>query len=373
MRVPRIIYRNDPNWISHLDRDIEAVFDPAMNNHFQHGEAVRWIMKDAGGNLIGRVAAFINRQLATTHDQPTGGMGFFECVNDKDAAFALFDKCKDWLEGFGMEAMEGPVNFGEKDRFWGLLVRNQGYKPPYRMNYNPLYYKELFEAYGFRNFYEQYVFRGQRDKKFHPLFEKKYRRLIESDGYSFQTLDKKNLEKYAHDFMTIYNEAWKDSHQHFKPLSINDVMKIFNSMKSIIDPEIVIFVYYKDQPVAFFINIPELNQLFSYVKGKLNFLGKLKFLFYRWLGECHTIYGLVFGIVPEHRGKGIESAMVMKLRNIVLSSNRYYDMYISWIGDFNRKMIRLIEAMELEKIFILVTYKKLFDPDAKFERHPVLD
>ena len=49
-------------------------------------------------------------------------MGFFECINDESVAFAMFDKCKAWLQERGMEAMDGPINFGERDRWWGLVV-----------------------------------------------------------------------------------------------------------------------------------------------------------------------------------------------------------------------------------------------------------
>src|SRR3972149_2126008 len=91
--VPRIIYKKDPNWIVPLEQDIEAVFDKKKNKFFRHGDAIRWVMKDDKGFLNGRVAAFINQKTARTFKQPTGGMGFFECVDDKEAAFALFDKC----------------------------------------------------------------------------------------------------------------------------------------------------------------------------------------------------------------------------------------------------------------------------------------
>ena len=48
----------------------------------------------------------------------------------------------------GMEAMDGPINFGERDRWWGLIT--EGFTPPlYCMNYNPPYYIALFENYGF--------------------------------------------------------------------------------------------------------------------------------------------------------------------------------------------------------------------------------
>ena len=78
-KVARIIYRNDPNFICPLDSIIEGIFDPAKNFFFTHGEAIRWILVDDHSQLVGRVAAFINRKKAYTFQQPTGGMGFFEC------------------------------------------------------------------------------------------------------------------------------------------------------------------------------------------------------------------------------------------------------------------------------------------------------
>src|SRR5687767_3469198 len=87
----RTIYQHDPNWICPLDSDVEAVFDPKKNVFFTFGKATRWILKDNNGTLIGRVAAFINEKKAYNYEQPTGGMGFFECIDDEKAAFLLFD------------------------------------------------------------------------------------------------------------------------------------------------------------------------------------------------------------------------------------------------------------------------------------------
>ena len=131
------IYKNDPDWIRPLDKDIEDVFDPSKNKAFRHGEAIRWILIDDNGRLLGRIAAFINKKYKTKGDDgPVGGTGFFECIEDQSAANLLFDTAKNWLQSKGMEAMDGPINFGERDRWWGLQV--SGFQPPlYCMNYNP--------------------------------------------------------------------------------------------------------------------------------------------------------------------------------------------------------------------------------------------
>ncbi|MDR2556390.1 MAG: hypothetical protein LBC49_01605, partial [Bacteroidales bacterium] len=153
--IQRELYRNDKNFVAPLEVLIENIFTPSRNEFFSHGEAVRFLLLDNKGGAIGRVAAFINNNKAYTYRQPTGGMGFFECVNSKEAAFMLFDTCKQWLSERGMKAMDGPINFGENDNYWGLLVEGFGQEPPFGMLYNPQYYKDFFEAYGFKMYFEQ--------------------------------------------------------------------------------------------------------------------------------------------------------------------------------------------------------------------------
>ena len=120
-RLPFSIYKNTKVWVPHLRQDIESVFDKKKNKQLRHGEAIRWILLDNKSEVIGRVTAFVNRKMKSGKIA-VGGMGFFECINDKKAAFILFDACKKRLEERDCEAMDGPINFGEKDKFWGLLV-----------------------------------------------------------------------------------------------------------------------------------------------------------------------------------------------------------------------------------------------------------
>src|SRR5690349_19567026 len=144
LEVNRVLNADDPNYIQPLAKDIREVFDPKKNKAFRHGEATRWILRSNDGKLIGRIAAFTNKKYRNKGDEgPVGGIGFFECINDQQAADMLFDVAKHWLLQRGMQAMDGPINFGERDRWWGLLVK--GFEPPvYCLNYNPPYYQDLF-------------------------------------------------------------------------------------------------------------------------------------------------------------------------------------------------------------------------------------
>ena len=137
------INKDNPAYIQPLEKDINDVFDEKKNKSFRFGEAIRWILKDDTGNLIGRIAAFANKKYKNKGDDgPVGGIGFFDCINDQAAADMLFDVAKHWLLQKGMEAMDGPINFGERDRWWGLVVKGHELSPMYCMNFNAPYYQK---------------------------------------------------------------------------------------------------------------------------------------------------------------------------------------------------------------------------------------
>ena len=207
--LPFTIYAEDSNWVCPLFNDIEAVFDPSRNNFFSFGKCIRWILLSDSGKTIGRIAAFINEKKAFKEDIPTGGCGFFECIEDGEAAQILFNTAREWLKGQGMEAMLGPVNFGENDMWWGLLV--DGFTAPfYGMNYNPPYYRKFFEDFGFEVKYEQISNHIEVKKGMPEKVAKIANWVIKRNGYTFKHLDKNQLDKFASDFKEIYNDSWKD-------------------------------------------------------------------------------------------------------------------------------------------------------------------
>ena len=176
--------------------EIEEVFNRNENPYFTHGDCIRWVLYDDKNIPIGRVAAFINNKTANTFEQPTGGMGFFECINDKEAALVLFDACKKWLMERGMKAMDGPINFGEKDRFWGLLSEGRDKPAIYTMNHHPDYYKGFFEEYGFVNNYEQIIYFRKVQDPPHPRLVGLADRVMRDINYRFETIKKSQGEKY---------------------------------------------------------------------------------------------------------------------------------------------------------------------------------
>jgi hypothetical protein len=340
--LARELYKNDPVWVCPLDNDIEAVFDPAKNSFHQDGKCTRWLLTDDNARPIGRIAAFINNKKAYNYEQPTGGIGFFECINDEKAAFTLFDTAKKWLMENGMEAMDGPINFGENDNFWGLLV--EGFiHPSYGMNYNPPYYRAFFEDYGFKTQYAQITNHLDIIKPFPERFYKIAKWVTQKPGYEFRHLKAKEIEKFAADFIEIYNDAWKDF-ENFVPITYATIAESFNKMKPLMDENLIWFAYVNGEPASFLVVLPDANQFLKPLKGKLNLIGKLKFLYQKWKGATR-MRAVVMGTKQKFQNHGLESALFITLGAYVLPLNQYTELELSWVGDFNEKMLAMHHAM----------------------------
>ncbi|MBX7108510.1 MAG: hypothetical protein K1X61_07685 [Chitinophagales bacterium] len=371
LEVPVSIYKHDANWVRPLDNDIKAVFDPAKNKLLKTGAAMRWILVNEAGVRIGRIAAFVNEKTARTSEYVTGGIGFFECINDQRAANVLFDAAREWLAARGMEAMDGPINFGDRSSWWGLMV--EGFAPPsYQMNYNLPYYIQLFENYGFQTYFNQLVFRYNIEDEVPELFRAKAERIFKSPAFRFEHIRKKQLEKYAADLTKVYNEAWVKM-GHFNPVTNEQTLGMIKKMLPVMDERLIWFGYYKDRPIAFFVMLPEINQVIRYLNGRLDWYGKLKFAYYRWRGVIDKMSGILFGVVPDFQGKGIDGALIVATGKVVQPLKKYKTLEMNWIGDFNPKMIRMVENLGTTVSKRYRTYRKIFDPSKPFSRAPMLD
>jgi len=371
---PKRLYKDDPFWVCPLDVSIESIFNPAANHSFKHGVATRWILKDDNGVIIGRVAAFIDENRSAANNQPTGGMGYFEVIESRDAAFLLFDTAKNWLHARGIEAMDGPINFGENDTNWGLLV--DGFvQPTYGMPYNMKYYRSFFEEYGFRTYFEQYsYYRMARDEnnrivEFPERIMKIAKWLSERPGYTFRHFEMSRAEEYVNDVVEIYNATWAVFKQDFTPLDKTILYETLNGAKAIIDEEIIWFAYHKEKPISFFILFPDANQILKHLNGKLHLWNKIKFLYYKSTHKMTRIRGVVGGVHPTYQNSGVESAIFYQLYKTLHKKPWFKELDLSWTGDFNPKMIAVYEAVGGTRTKTHITFRYLINKNLTFKQY----
>ena len=375
LHLDRPIYKQYPNWVCPLDSDISKVFDPELNGKFKNGEAIRWYAVDTQtGEAVGRIAAFYDGNTLEEYDQPTGGCGFFECIDNQDVANLMFDACRDWLTARGLEAMDGPINFGSRDAWWGLLVEGYEYEPLYTNPYHPPYYKALFENYGFQNFFNQnsYVWRAENGVLSDIALEKAHR-VLANPEYQIRDIHNTDLAEAAENLRTIYNKAWA-LFTGVKEMSQQEAQKLMRTLRPIIDPNLIYFAYHNDQPIGFFVMVPDLNCVIGKFGGKFGLIEKLRLMWeLKVRKSCDRVFGIIFGITPQFQGKGIESAIMTYILENYIQKGRspYKSFEFAWIGDFNPVMNKMItNYVCATKHKMHTTYRYLFDRTKEFTRCP---
>lgn len=366
------LYADDKNWVAPLRMMVEDVFNPQKNMGFANGDARRWLVRK-GRKAVGRIAAFYDRSKQEEGKEPAGCVGFFECENDQAVANLLFDTAKEWLSSEGFTAMDGPVNFGENFFNWGLLV--DGFMPQgFGMQYNPPYYQELFNCYGFQTYYKQFSYHLDITSPDLPArFWKIAEWVAKKPDFHYKTFSFQNREKCISDFLSIYEQAWS-KHSNYKPIDPNDLRALIRDAKIVLEEEFIWYVYHKDDPVAFFMMIPDLNQILARLKnGKLNLLNILKLFYYKKKKVMTRCRVIVMGVVPRFQGAGLESGIFWQLRQVMLRKNWYREMELSWVGDFNPKMISLFNAVGGQYAKTHETMRYLFDRNRPFERLPIIE
>src|SRR5687768_15977997 len=107
--VVSYIYRSDPCYVRGLDMELKDRLNPKKNPFFEHGEGTTFTAH-RNGKCIGRLTAQIDREHLARYKDDTGFFGFFDTVEDDEAARELMARAESWLRGKGMKRARGPFS-----------------------------------------------------------------------------------------------------------------------------------------------------------------------------------------------------------------------------------------------------------------------
>jgi hypothetical protein len=267
LELPVRLYQNVQNWFRPLDSEIETIFDPKKNKMFRRGNCCRCILKNSDGYVIGRVAAIIDNKTKEFKLVVYRRNGFFECIDHKEAAFALFDCCGDWLK------KSGHLSDGWTNKFWraSLMVGFAClHRPLYGMPYSLPYYQNLFESYGFKTYFEQYTYKTLFSAdSLSEIIAWKAKRIENNPDYSIVYFRKRNVVKFIKDFVHIYNKSWVSTIPGVDFRTEGYALDTFNAMESVLDERLLWFAYCKGESIGFFIMTPDMNEVLINSKGNL--------------------------------------------------------------------------------------------------------
>jgi len=307
--VPWRVYAGDDNWVPPLRSSIAKEF-ASTNPFFQYGKlqqflAIRTI--DGKDEVVGRVVAAINHRLIEKEGQPVGLVGYFECIDAYEVAVALLDAACDWLRSHGMTVVRGPIDLSTHNRCL-FLIDGFDSPPTIMMPYNPAYYPEFFERYGWTKGRDAYAYLIKFDSDLPPQYEKGYR-IATKSGISFRKLSVKG-DAFWDDVRAIYRLFTTSFANNYSssPRTEEEFLEEAMDLKDLVDPDIFWIAEYNNEMVGFFMALPDYNIVLKRVNGKLNWLGILKFLWYR--RQINQGRVIVICSLPEQRRRMVPLALI---------------------------------------------------------------
>ncbi len=368
-----VVYAGNPQYVHPLRSDIEGILSEKNAAH-TGANLRRWVVRD-GSRAVGRIAAFVDEVRNQDLALPAGGIGFFETIEDPAVAALLFETAETWLRARGMQAVDGPVNFGERDKFWGLLVRGW-YRPIYQETYNPPYYQGYFEQQGYVPHEQCLTMRGVVSEFPGERLGKLAARVRERYGLYTEQIHPSKLRKGADDFAEAYNAAF-NHWPYFRPLSGDDIYPIFQQMKPIMDPHLTCIAYSREgRPIGLAGLIPDINCFLGGLHGKLNWWGLPTFLYrLKFQRQPRNCKGIAFGIAQDYQRQGVYPLMVdaMFQSGQQYNSRTYRHVDMATIRGHNKLMVDTCRQMNTDIHRVHLAYRKALVPDANWEPFEMMD
>lgn len=342
--MPYALYKNDPNWVPPLILEEKRSLNPKKNPFFQHGKCEAWLVEDHS-ETVGRILAFVDHKHNEYHQEKTGFIGFFECVDSQEVADCMFDQASEWLKEEGMLVMRGPVNLSVSNEC-GLLITGYDHPPYLKMGHTLPFFSELFKRYSFTKAHGLLAYimtkkAVEHNKRILSRLERVNERVLNSNQITIRSLNMKRFTEEVENVFRLYNLVMKNNWG-FVPASREEIRFMAKSIRPIIDPKMIFMVEKEGDIVGCSLSIPNLNQLLPKLKGKLYPFGIFRLLFSR--KQIKGLRLMLIGILPEYRERGLEVLLI--LNTIEKGIERGYSAAeLSWISEDNKNLIGIMDKL----------------------------
>ncbi len=333
-------YKDDPNWVPPLRMDREKLIDTKKNPFYSHAR-MELFLAERNGEMIGRIGAIVNDHHNKEHNDKVGFFGFFECINDQQAANALFDAAKDFLRSQGMNAMRGPANPSVNDEY-GLLVEGFDSPPVVLMTYNPKYYETLITNYGLHKEKDLYAYLLDQNTVYTEKFNRANEIVKQRNSLTFRAINMKDFKNEVRRIKEVYNAAW---HYNWGAVAMTDAEfdALADDLKMVVEPELVLIAESKGKMVGFGLSLPDINVR---LRGNRNgglIGGLLRLLVFK--KKIDLVRIIVLGVIPEYQKTG--AAGVLFYETAIRAKKLGYQYgEASWILEDNVMMNRAAETMQ---------------------------
>ncbi|MCI0449483.1 MAG: hypothetical protein L0Y79_06820 [Chlorobi bacterium] len=356
IRLPWKLYKGDTNWVPPLIFDVRKNLNPARNPFFKHAE-IDLFLAEKNGEIVGRIAAIKNDNHNNFHKDKAGFFGFFETADDGEISDLLLDTACECVKNKGLDEILGPVNPSTNDEC-GLLVDGFNSSPVFLMTYNPKHYINKIEDFGFEKAKDLYAYYIPavviQNEKVMAKLEKMADLIKKRSDITTRKINMKDLMNEVRRIEEIYNSAWENNWG-FVPLTTEEFDYMADSLKAVVDPDLVMFAEVNGKPAGFTLSLPDFNQVLKKMNGRLLPFGIFKMLAGK--KKIDLVRVIIMGVKPEYQRKGIDSVFYLEtIKNG--NKNGYKGGEISWVLEDNMAMKQTAEKLGASIYKTYRIYKK---------------
>ena len=348
LSFPWKVYKDNPYWVPPFFSERLHFTDPEKNPFFENAEAQLY-MALRGDDIVGTIAAFVNHRHNKFQNENIAFFGFFEVLEDYEAADALFKTAEGWAKERGYSALRGPAQWNTNDEC-GLLVDGFDDRPRVLMTYNPAYYVDYIEKLGYKYARDLWAYKVSVEnfmKVIGERLDKLTTRIMERKNITIRTLDMKKYDEEVKKVETLYNEAWSKNWG-FVPMTPAEFHQLAVGLHDFIDPDMCFLAEKEGRTVGFSITLPDINEPLhlAYAKPNTPEWWTMIKLGWHWKirKQVEWVRVLVLGVIPEYRKLGIDALLYYKSAKAALSKGMHMG-EMSWILDNNDPMNKPIIAM----------------------------
>jgi GNAT superfamily N-acetyltransferase len=327
----------NPYWAAPLRIDENLLFNRKKHPFYKHAEVQEFIACK-NGSIVGRIAGIIDFLHHQYREKDVAYFGFFETVNSKDVAFALFDAALSWAKGKGMKKIIGPINLST-NHILGTLVNDFKGVPQIQVPYNPEYYPELIDAYGFSKEKDHLAFYAHKDKNLLPEKMQRVVNLVRKNKRI--TLRTVNMKDYWNDVGSakdLYNNAF-GGNSDFVPWTDDEFKHMAKDLKLAIIPQFTFLAFVDGKPAGISIALHNFNDILVKMNGRLLPFGIFKLIFGK--NKLKNFRLAIMGVLPEYRSMGIDALIVLETCERAIAIG-YESAELSLILEDNHMLVNML-------------------------------
>jgi hypothetical protein len=345
LRVPFSIFAEDKNWVAPLFIERLEHLDGKKNPYFKHAEAQLFIA-EKNGKPVGRISAQIDHLHLERYNDACGQFGFLDAEDDPEIFEALFEAAENWLREKGMTQVHGPFSFSINDES-GLLVDGFNTPPNMMMGHARVFYGSRVEANGYKKAKDLLAYIRYFNGVLPPNLERRYAWANKSGDIEIRALDKSKIKTEIQTIMSIFNDAWSEN-WNYVPFTEAELQMLATNLKLLVDKNSVQTAYYKGKAAAFIVAMPNLNEWFSGLNGKLLPRGLPRLIGKLITKRASSFRIPLMGVRKEFQQSPIGAALsfgLIKKIHEFHAPRGVKEIELSWILEDNEPMKNMIESI----------------------------